>query len=375
MRRLDRYLVHMFTVPFLVATAAMLGILVVAEILANLGSFIQYSTGFWNTVGKMATIYSLRLPQFLLLVAPMTMVVGAAFGLSELNKNNELTAMKASGISVSRALAPMFAAAAFFCVVLWADQEYVVPLTENVAMPMYWREVSSEDRFKDAFAVVREDRSAIEGVPGEGTEGPEGGPAEPLRLVGSDPCYHAGYSFVRRRMRNLLIVMNLADGQRALINARSAVPAKGGWALEGVTIGRDLKLKKAFWRTRLSVRDLSYHRVKVSVRPWGELKRICREFPGVPRYKVVLYQRLTYPLTGLILMMLALPLTLKSESVLSRRLLSIGAAVAICLAYFGIEFLAHHLGNKGRLPPAVAAFAPVALGAAGGLLMMDTVRT
>ena len=136
MRRLDRYLVHMFTVPFLVATAAMLGILIVAEILANLGSFIQYGAGFWPTVGKMAAIYALRLPEFLLLVTPMTMVVGAAFGLSELSKNNELTAMKASGVSMSRALAPMFAAAAFFCAALWANQEFVVPMTESVAMPM-----------------------------------------------------------------------------------------------------------------------------------------------------------------------------------------------------------------------------------------------
>ena len=373
MRRLDRYLARAFTGPFLVALATLLGLFIVSEILTHLQRFIQYGSGFWSTTGKILIIYLYRTPHFLSLVAPMTMALGAAFGLSELSKHNELMAMRASGVSALRALAPIFVTAAVFSALLWANREYVEPVTENKAMPMFVRAVDPKGHYDERLGVVNEDVSVMEQLPEPGQKPGKRGSL--WRLEGARPAFHGGYGFVRQTLKNLWIALDLPGARRALIFAKRATYKRGGWVLENVKVGKDLEFKRAFWRTKLAPSDLIYERVKLSSRPWSELQRYVRDFPGRPEYRVILYRRLTYPLTGIILMMLSLPLTLRAETVLSKRLLSIGAAVAICLAYYGVEFLAHHLGDNGQLPPAVAVFAPVVLGAAVGCYLMDSLRT
>ena len=375
MRRLDGYLIRMFLAPFGVATFALIGLLLIADVLSNVNQFIQNSTGFWDTSRLIAAIYTLKVPSFLTTIAPMTMLVGAAFGMSQLSKNNELTAMKACGVSLLRAMAPVFAAAAVLSVLAGLVREYVVPPAEQLAIPLFYTAKGDEDRFADVLGVVPEQNSVLTEVPA--SSGGQG----VWRLEADEPAFHARYSFIQRRMRNLTIVFSPADGRIIRVEAAEAVyvPPRedlpGMWRLDKVRVDQGEEMDHAVWLTRLLPRDLAMHRLPLQVQPIHVVMRFVQSHPALPQYRVMLYSRLTYPLTGVILLMLGLPLVLGNERLLNSRLLGMGAAVLICLGYFGVQFLSYHLGDNDQLPPAVAVLAPVVCGIGAGGYLLDTIRT
>lgn len=369
MRRLDRYLIRSFLLPFLAATAALTGLLLVAEILANLQDFVQHSEGVLPTLATIGAIFLYRAPFLVAFLAPLAMVVGAAFGLCDLHAHNELLAMKACGVGIGRALMPILAAAAAVSVLMVANREHVVPVSETVATRLIQDARGRADRFGGCVGIVEEERSALTEMDGDALA--EGG----WGLVGSNPAFRTEYSFVRREMRNLAIAIDLPGDRHTLVYAESALPARSGWVLHHVKPDEERVIERAFWRTSLRPQDLAYHRVEIHARPLREVVRLVRSYPAQPRYRVLLYGRLAYPLEGVLLLLLALPLLLGDSRLLRHRLLGVGAATAMCVLFYGVQFLAHHLGGIGLLPPSAAALAPVALGLAGGVFLLDSVRT
>jgi lipopolysaccharide export LptBFGC system permease protein LptF len=96
--------------------------------------------------------------------------------------------------------------------------------------------------------------------------------------------------------------------------------------------------------------------------------------PGVPATpRVHLHSRLAHPLAHLALLLAGLPLVLRRES----RSLVVGAllAGAVCGAYFLLQIACFDLGVRGWIPPALAGWAPVAILAAFGLALFDTLPT
>lgn len=366
MRRLDRYLARAFLLPFTVSLATLVGLFIVGEILTHLQDFLQHGTGLRSTAATVLAIYALRTPYLIAFVAPMCMVIGAAFGLCDLNRNNELLAMKATGVSMQRALTPIMVMAAVFAALLAANREYVIPRTEARAARMLYEARGQTDRFARCVGVVTEQRTEI-------AETAADGPG--WRLVGSDPAFRAQYSFVRREMRNLLIALTLPEDRSALLRAESAESVPEGWLLRGIHLDDEVVIEEALWRTSLRPEHLAFHRVEVGVRPLSEIVRLIQSYPTQPRYQVILYTRLAYPLTGIILMMLSIPLLLSSSRLLSHRMLGIGASVVVCLAFYGVQFLAQDLGDNNMLAPPVAGLAPVALGLAVGCFLFDSIRT
>ena len=369
---MDRYLVRTFLAPFLVATFALVGVFTVAEVLTHIGRFVRHGEGIRQTAKTIVLIYALRAPTFVAFITPMTLVVGAAYGMTRLSKHNELTAMKACGISLLRVLTPIFVTAAVIAMLAGALRELVVPFAEQRAARIFWRAVGDEERFQQVLGVVQDAESVITEIPDPATKEP----SAPWRIRGQNPLFRGTYSFVLRRLRGVRIVFCTEDGGFVHIEAkRVSHRGPGEWLLEDVTVGGKRKIGRAFWHTALRPKDLSLQLVPLDVRALAEIVRFIRAYPANPQYRVRLYSRLVYPVTGVILLMLGLPPVLNSERLLTSNLLGMGAAVVICLAYFGVQFLSYHLGENAQLPPAVAVLAPTILGLGAGGYLLDTVQS
>jgi len=364
---------RVFLAPFGVALAALVGLFVVSEILTHLPEFIRHGNGFLSTLGRIGVIYANHAPYYVGFVAPMAMVIGAAFGLSDLSKHNELVAMKASGVSLMRALSPIFVTAALLSLLLVLNREYVVPGAESTAMRLFHEAIGQTDYAPQCQGVVREPTSQI--VDLTGLDPNSGAPWKPWTLTGADPVYHAGYNFVKGQLTNLMVGLLLPDNRAAMVVAERAWHTRDGWALENAEIVGVRRMPKALWRTVLQPEHLKHHRTDASVWPLRDLARYVRLFPEKTGLRQRLYAGMASPLTGLILLALTVPLTLGHERLLRSRLLGIGASVVVCLLFYAVVFLAQHLGDHGQLPPALAALTPVALGAAAGLYLLDTMQT
>ncbi|NIP80328.1 MAG: LptF/LptG family permease, partial [Gemmatimonadetes bacterium] len=75
----------------------------------------------------MAEVFVLSLPHILALTLPMAVLVATLFAFSRLAADNEITALKASGVNLNRLLVPLLLVATLFAGgMLWFN-DYLLP--------------------------------------------------------------------------------------------------------------------------------------------------------------------------------------------------------------------------------------------------------
>ena len=75
--RLDRYIGRNFLAPFLVATAVIVGLYLIADAFSDLDEYLREAGNFWEALSRMVQTYTLRVPTFIAPVLPIAMLVGA----------------------------------------------------------------------------------------------------------------------------------------------------------------------------------------------------------------------------------------------------------------------------------------------------------
>ncbi|MCX7887232.1 MAG: LptF/LptG family permease, partial [Verrucomicrobiae bacterium] len=138
-RILDRYLLREFLWPLLWSFDAFLLLFIVHDLLENLGDFLKHRAG----AGMILRYYLIVLPEPLVLILPLTVLLGVLFCLSMLGRHNELIAMRASGLSVERLALPFFVAGTLASGVSFALGDRFVPRSRERAVALQ-REMSGQ---------------------------------------------------------------------------------------------------------------------------------------------------------------------------------------------------------------------------------------
>jgi len=103
MRLLDRYLVRQFIPPLLFAFAAMTSIMLLNQVARRFGALVGKGLP-WSVIGQ---VFLLCLPFIIAMTLPMAVLVAVLYTFSHLAADSEITAMRASGVSVVQLLRPM----------------------------------------------------------------------------------------------------------------------------------------------------------------------------------------------------------------------------------------------------------------------------
>ncbi len=104
---LDRYIVRQFLLSFFFGLLAFLVIFLVIDMMEKLDDFIDANVPAETIV----EYYVAFTPEIIKLMTPVAMLLGALFVVGRLSGQNELSAMKSSGVSLYRLLVPFVAVA------------------------------------------------------------------------------------------------------------------------------------------------------------------------------------------------------------------------------------------------------------------------
>jgi len=105
LNRLDRYLINQFWVILGIAIMGFLSIFLVVDLIENLDRFMDNKV----PAGVVLKYYIYTIPYFISIGLPMAVLISTVFSLGYMVKQNEWTAMKASGISLYRVATPLVA--------------------------------------------------------------------------------------------------------------------------------------------------------------------------------------------------------------------------------------------------------------------------
>lgn len=144
MKTLDRYIIKQFVINFAILSVVMMGLYVLVDLIVDLDEFLDAGKELADQHGGTipATLWVLGdyYGPFLLLVyiAMSGLIVVAAMGftVAQMQRNRELLALLAGGVSLYRVAAPILVAGFFFNLIAMPVQELLIPpLAEKIVRP------------------------------------------------------------------------------------------------------------------------------------------------------------------------------------------------------------------------------------------------
>src|SRR5712691_321585 len=119
-RILSRYILRQHIPPLGYALAALTFAMLVNQVAKQFGNFVGKGLP-WGVIFE---VFALSIPFIVAMTLPMAVLVAVLYTFSHLAADNEVTAMKASGISVGSVLAPVLGGATLIAAIalVWNDQ-------------------------------------------------------------------------------------------------------------------------------------------------------------------------------------------------------------------------------------------------------------
>ncbi len=362
---LDEYVLREFLTTFGLVLVTFVMLMLVFTFFERLGDIIRNRTPL-VTVGEY--LFNL-IPSMIYTLMPLGVLVAVLVTFGVLNRSSELTAMKATGISLYRVIVPVLVIAAVLALGLFLFDESYLPGANRRQEALL-----SVIKGRPAQTFLRPDQQWIFG---------KQEPARPGRIY-----YYQFFDPDHDRFANLSVFEfdpeNFSLTRRIFATTAHWDPHLHQWLFEdGWDRHFDGEAVSSYERFSLSTfstlpEQPAYFKKEnhqSSEMSFLELSRYIHDLRqsgfDTMRLRVQLDHKLAYPLITLIMAVLAVPFALS----MGRRgsLTGVAAAIGVAIAYWMVEGLFQAMGNVNMLPAFLAAWSPDLLfGLAGGYLLLKT---
>jgi LPS export ABC transporter permease LptF/LPS export ABC transporter permease LptG len=306
-------------------------------------------------------------PQFVFYIVPLSILITAMVVIGIITKNSELVVMKACGISLYRAAAPLLAYAVLASGLMFVLQEQVLAHANRRAEAI--RHVIRGGSPRTFDVVNRKWLVARDG--------------DMYNYLFYDP---------RQRELNGLSIFQFRDKGAGLAartyvtqaswdpeRGASAWRGSGGWRREFTATG-DTRRFMTFPSRALHLEPPEYFATEspdADRMTYAQLRRYISDlraggFNVVPQ-TVALYRKVSFPFVTLIMTLIAVPFAVTT----GRRgaLYGIGVGIVLAVVYWMTINAFGAIGSAGLLAPMLAAWAPNLIFGAGAAYLLLTVRT
>jgi LPS export ABC transporter permease LptG len=123
LRLLNRYVLRQLAAPFIFALAAQTSLMLLSQVAKKFGALVGKGLP-WTVIGE---VFLLSLPFIIAMTLPMAVLLAVLYTFSHLAADNEITATRASGISVYQVLTPVLIWGACMAAVNFAFVDQVLP--------------------------------------------------------------------------------------------------------------------------------------------------------------------------------------------------------------------------------------------------------
>jgi lipopolysaccharide export system permease protein len=335
---LDAYTLRKIAKPFAVVLCLLVGIFVIVDVFDHVHSFVDNEV----PLGVILKYYLCYLPFILVLTSPIAMLLATLLAVGGLSRTNELMALKGSGVSLYRMMAPVLALAVVVSLVNVLIGELVLPAATRQRLLIKETSIS---------------RKATE-------------------VITPDPVYvtPSGTMFLARRLNSRTKTLDEVTVEEfdedavptSRVDARSAVWEDGQWVFyagssrrftesgEEVTTferyesGYTEPVPSELDVRKLSPEEMAYRELRAYI------VRLRASGNDPLNLDVQLQLKIAFPFVVVIMTLLGG--TLAAGSRRSGFALSFAAALTISFFYFGVLQVGQVLGRQGILSPWLAAW-------------------
>jgi LPS export ABC transporter permease LptG/LPS export ABC transporter permease LptF len=342
---LDDYVLRDFFVYLGMILSSFLVLLLVFTLFELLSDILRNQTPF-----TVVAEYLLNVAPYLLYsVAPLIMLLAVLITFGLMNRSNEITAIKATGTSIYRIVAPVIVAAAVLAVGLFFADQFYLPHTNKRQEALH-----NQIKGKPAQTYLRPDRKWIFGQHND---------IYYYQFFDPDHDQFANVTIFQLDPASFSISERIHADRAHWAESMNRWIFEQGWerSLHGSAIAGYRTFEVSTFPALSE--SPSYFKKEVkqySEMNYEELRRYIRDLQqsgfDVVRLRVQLNKKLSFPLITLIMAVLAVPFSLSAAK--KGAITGVAVAVGIAVVYTVVSRLFEAMGDLSQLPPALAAWSP-----------------
>jgi lipopolysaccharide export system permease protein len=357
---IDRYMSKNFFGSFIWCLLVFVIMAVIIDIFSFIDDIVKYKIPLQSIIA----FYVYYVPTIFIQITPMAALLSTIYMLSNLNKNNEITAMKSSGISIWRILTPLFVIGFLISAATFIINDKCIPITSKISQMIRREEL---EKYKAGDKQIK----IIENVAIYGT--------------GNRIVFARNYDTANKKLGDIIIhEHDVAENLVSKTTAQSGIWTGDSWQFykvitykvdnSGKILGAPAFYSEKVIPLKERPRDFANREWKADFMSYKELRNYIENFRGsgmkiVKGLLVDLHYKTAFPFISLIIILVAAPFAL--ISLRGGVMIGIGMSIAIGLLYYAVIAISLAFGKAGIFPPIVSAWFGNILFAALGIHLLN----
>lgn len=354
---IDRYILKKGLPSFLYCLAAFLLLIIVIDLFESLDMILRNKINFPIII----QYYLCLLPSFILKSSPLAVLLGCIFTFNNLERFNEITALKAIGVHLYRVILPVL----FFGLIISCTNillnEFIIPQSSFLGTILKKKHfhTNKEQSYIKKNVTLKTNRNAY---------------------------FIQEYYVEHKEMFHVIILQyDTNDKITRRINAEKATWTSVGWIFYNGTIYNynQRNINKSvvdnFAEKFLQIPEkpeIFEKNFDIEIMSIRELRSYINTLKAngyeTSKQEVLLHSRIAYPFASLVLLFVGIPFILSGQSSIMHGVIS---SLVVAFIYQGTFFIGLSMGNGGYLPPLLAAWLINLLFIGIGLVMMPSIKT
>lgn len=369
MRILDRQRYWAFLKAYVICFTSLVGLYIVIDAFSNFDEFTKRASGGRELFEAMSRYYLIHMSEFYDRLCGVISMMAAIFTVTWLQRNNELLAILAAGVSTQRVIRPVIISAVVVSGLAVANQEMIMPsLAEDL------QKSHDDDGSRRVLVSGRYDDNGIY------LHGNEADRTEQTVLLFNATLPVEIFGAIREIE---------AKQARYIPENDPTCPLKAGWLLRGAHLNhpvahdqleksvlvtlenakgfpaplgdlKDLGGETYFLYSGITFDAMTRRRQWYQYAPTLDLVRGLSDRANEPEkldIAVFLHNRIMRPFLALSLLFVSLPLVLSGYG--RNMFIGLGLSLGISALFYGTLFMVQYLGSHDVISPELSAWAPM----------------
>ena len=361
---LHRYVLRRFISCYILSAAGLIGIFLIVDFFERVDEFLRRDVPYSDLI----SYFVYKIPSIASYMAPQAVLLATVITLAVLARDNEIIAMKASGIGIVGITLPILGASLMIALLVLANSEYLSPIATKKMNYIFKVKVQGNQPYGDTYIL-------------------EAFSAKQLWFIAKDTAvWNIGqFDPKEMRIRDAKIFYRFDNGSiQKRIDVKEVVWSGAHWEFfDGLqrTFEQEGHSSTEYFEKKIFpvletpddiLKNMISYSDEISLRElYKEIKEMTLEGKDTLKHRVDFHQKISYPFISIVLALLAIPLSLRS----SRHggvLFCIGINLSVGFLFSFLYAMGVSLGNGGFFSPIFAAWGPLLLFASFGFYLLLT---
>jgi lipopolysaccharide export system permease protein len=346
---IDRYILKEIAYPFFLILFVLTFVLLMGKIIQLMDLMVNKGVSFID----ISKLFLLLTPSFLILTIPISLLISILIGLGRLSGDNELTILKASGMSLYKLLGPVALASLIAFIITAVTSLFLVPhskyATKNLLFNVAKKKASvgiKEKVFNDDFKGIL---LYAESIPVHG-DYMEGVIISDTRISKEPSTIIAEKAFLVSDPSLMTITLRLENGSTHTVDKMMKNYRKMNFSSYDVNLDIESSIAEARNVNAKDSNEMTVWELSQKLKTADSEDAVFREMA------IEYYKTITTPLSCIVFGILGIPLSIRAHRAVRSRGFTLG--LIIVFIYYIIRLGGEALVETGRLSPLIGTWSP-----------------